>query len=82
MWYLKTRLGVFWVVPVVNARSKYYLGVDDQELGIYTDAEQAARDVHDQLTGYFKWDSQPRIQAPEHITQWVEGEPQQWEIKN
>jgi len=78
MWHLKTRLGVFWVVPLTDKNNKYYLGVDDLELGEYTDAEQAARDVHDQATGYYKWDSQPKVKAPEHIEEWAMGEPKDW----
>jgi len=78
MWHLRTRLGVFWVVPISESMHQYYLGIDDQELGIYADAEQAARDVHEQTTGFFEWDMEPRAQAPEHINQWVEGEPKNW----
>lgn len=82
MWYLKTRLGTFWVAPISsadrNSKNKYYLGVDDQELGIYSDIEQAAKDVHDQSTGFYKWDSQARVRAPEHIADWTEGEPKTW----
>ncbi len=78
MWYLKTRLGTFWVAPISDIKNQYYLGVDDQELGVYSDIEKAAKDVHDQSTGYFKWDSQARVKAPEHISQWTEGEPQTW----
>ena len=40
--------------------------------------EQAAKDVHDQATGYLKWDSLPKVKAPEHIQEWVEGEPPNW----
>jgi hypothetical protein len=80
MWHLKTKLGVFWVAPAIEkANKKYFLGVNDQELGVYIDAEQAARDVHDQCTGYYKWDSQAKVQAPEHIAEWVEGEPKDWQ---
>jgi hypothetical protein len=81
MWHLKTKLGVFWVAPSVEKASskKYYLGVNDQELGAYSDAELAARDVHNQCTGYFSWDSQPKVRVPEHITEWVEGEPKDWQ---
>lgn len=86
MWHLKTKLGTFWVIPVKDNlkkpkhihRSQFYLGVNDEELGMYTDAEQAAKDVHDQQTGFYKWDSQPRIFVPEHIDEWVEGEPTEW----
>lgn len=87
MWHLKTKVGVFWVTPIpendVNSykkkkNSKYFLGINDQELGIYTDAEEAARDVHEQRTGFYKWDCSSRINAPEHINEWVLGEPNDW----
>lgn len=79
MWHFKTRLGTFWVAPLAKETHKYYLGVDDHELGIYEDAERAAQDVHDQSTGYLKWDCLDRIRAPEHITEWVEGVPPEWD---
>lgn len=78
MWHLKTNMGVFWVIPVAEKLSKYYLGVNDQALGEYRDAAQAAKDVRDQATGYFKWDSQARIKVPEDINEWQEGAPKDW----
>lgn len=81
MWYLKTRLGVFWVVPKFESDTKthkFLLGVNDQELAVYTDVERAAQDVHDQATGFLKWDLQPKVKAPEHISEWVEGTPKDW----
>ncbi len=88
MWHLKTRLGVFWVAPLSevetkqtskqNKHEKYYLGVNDEALGIYNDADEAAKDVHDQKTGYYKWDLETRVQAPLHINEWAEGEPKDW----
>lgn len=79
MWHLKTRLGVFWVIPISEIENKYYLGVNDEALGVYQAAELAAKDVHDQSTGYYKWDSQARVKAPEHIDEWLEGEPRNWQ---
>jgi hypothetical protein len=78
MWHLKTKMGVFWVVPLTESRNKYLLGINDSELAFYTDIDQAAKDVHDQTTGYLKWDIDSKVKAPEHITDWVEGEPQTW----
>lgn len=79
MWHLKTRMGVFWVVPAVASDNQFLLGVNDQELALYPDAELAAKDVHDQSTGFLKWDSERRVKAPEHISEWVEGEPKDWQ---
>lgn len=78
MWHLKTNLGVFWVVPVTEGKNKYVLGVNDHDLAFYTDVEQAAKDVHDQNTGYLQWDVQTHVKAPEHIMEWLEGEPEEW----
>jgi hypothetical protein len=79
MWHLKTRLGVFWVVPISSSEKKFLLGVNDEELGIYTDIEQAAKDVHDQATGFLRWDVQPIARAPERIAEWAQGEPKSWD---
>ena len=85
IWHLKTRLGTFWVMEdELNACSdddgdkKYYLGVDDVELAPYTDAEQAARDVYEQATGYFKWDCQSKINVPSDLSKWAQGSPDGW----
>ena len=79
MWHLKTRLGVFWVVPMSSSENKFLLGVNDEELGLYTDVERAAKDVHDQATGFLKWDIQSTVRAPEQIREWAEGEPKSWD---
>jgi len=78
MWHLKTRLGVFWVVPLSQTKNQFLLGINDDELAFYTDIEQAAKDVHDQSTGFLSWDTQAKVHAPEHISEWVLGEPQNW----
>lgn len=81
MWHLKTRLGTFWVVEegVEDTKEgKYFLGINDEELGAYSDANSAAKDVHDQSTGYFNWDCQSKIKAPDDLQDWVEGEPENW----
>lgn len=78
MWHLKTKLGTFWVIPVSEVGSKYFLGLNDTPLAEYRDAEQAAHDVYTQATGYFKWDSQAHVKVPEHLNDWQEGEPRDW----
>lgn len=83
MWHLKTNAGIFWVMPLSgtppkNKNHKYLLGVNDHELAFYTDAEQAAHDVHNQATGFLKWDVQAHIHAPDHIKDWAVGEPRTW----
>ena len=80
MWHLKTRLGTFWVIEktLSSTQHQYYLGVDDNELASYTDANQAAQDVYNQATGYFQWDCQSRIKVPTDLADWVEGDPENW----
>ena len=80
MWHLRTKLGTFWVIEASqdNKKYKYFLGVDDQELGAYEDYHTAAKDVYCQHTGYFKWDSQDRVRVPQDISEWHEGEPEGW----
>ena len=82
MWHLKTKLGTFWLVEANNDKAdRYLLGINDQELGAYNNAEVAAHDVHEQATGYFKWDSQAKVKVPNHIQQWVEGTPESWKTQ-
>lgn len=82
MWYLKTKLGVFWVVPTDDRKSQYLLGINDEELAFYTDTEEAAQAVFSQSTGFLRWDSESCVKAPEHIEEWVEGEPKDWKSVN
>lgn len=83
MWHLKTKLGTFWVVETNNElQHGYFLGVNDQELGVYNEVDQAAKDVYEQTTGYLTWDCQARVKAPNSINQWVEGAPDDWQAKN
>jgi hypothetical protein len=79
MWHLKTKLGTFWVVETNNeSTERYFLGINDQELGAYNDLETAAKDVYEQSTGYLQWDSQAKVKVPESISQWAEGDPETW----
>lgn len=82
MWHLKTRLGTFWVVESESDethRANYTLGVDDYELGKYDDINKAVRDVYEQETGHYSWDSLSRIRAPKDISEWRGGEPTNWQ---
>lgn len=53
--------------------------MNDDPLCEYRNAEEAAKDVYNQSTGYYKWDSQPKVKVPEHINEWLEGEPRDWQ---
>lgn len=77
MWHLRTKQGTFWVIEAPTTH-KYVLGVNNDELGIYEDADAAAKDVHDQATGFFPWDCQSRAKAPDHVSNWAQGEPDNW----
>ena len=78
MWYLKTKMGTFWVVESEDKTQGCYLGVGNDEIGVYHDPEQAANVVHDQATGYLNWDLMPRVEVPKHIGQWNSGDPSEW----
>ncbi len=78
MWHLKTKKGVFWIIPLKHVNDQFLLGVNDEELAFYTGVEQAAQAVHNQVTGFLKWDCESEIQAPLHITEWIQGEPTEW----
>ncbi len=77
MWHLRTRQGTFWVIESPS-NSKYVLGVNNDELGVYDDANSAAKDVHNQATGHLAWDCQSHAKAPDHLSKWAEGEPDNW----
>jgi hypothetical protein len=80
MWYLKTKLGTFWLVETdSDIKDRYFLGINDQELGSYNNADIAVKDVYEQTTGYLKWDCQAKIKVPESISQWNQGEPENWQ---
>ena len=78
MWHLKTRMGTFWVVET-DEPNHYCLGVDNDKLGDYEDAELAAKDVLEQSTGYFEWDCQSRVKVPEDLAHWTKGQPDGWQ---
>lgn len=82
MKHLNTKLGTFWIMELNSdtpeLEQKYYLGVEDEELGLYSNPQSAALDVSKQATGCFRWDSQMRVTAPESISDWEEGAPESW----
>lgn len=77
MWHLRTKQGTFWVIEAEDT-NKYVLGVDDDELGVYEDADAAAKEVHDQTTGHLAWDCESHVTAPDHVANWSMGEPNSW----
>lgn len=78
MWYHKTKLGTFWIVES-DVDHQYYLGMDDDSLGHYQRIEDAIHDIKQQETGNLKWDESRGAEVPDDLTQWVEGEPENWE---
>ena len=79
MWHLRTRLGVFWVVEQSGDMGNLYrLGLDDTELGVYKEAQDAVRDVCEQSTGHLNWDCSSNIRVPKAIGEWRQGEPDGW----
>ena len=80
MWYLKTKLGLFWIVESDEpmASPQYTLGMDDDSLGFYQSVEAAIQDVCDHKTGAIKWDASLRADAPHDVSGWVQGQPESW----
>ena len=81
MWHHKTRLGTFWIVES-EQNHQYYVGMDDDSIGIYQRLEDAIHVIKDHETGNPKWDLSRRIEVPEDIHQWDEGEPEYWNKTN
>ncbi len=77
MWHFRTRQGTFWVIESQETR-KYVLGINNDELGSYDDADAAAKDVQNQATGFFPWDCESHAKAPDHVSNWAQGEPDNW----
>lgn len=77
MWYHKTKLGTFWIVES-EENHQYFLGMDQESLGHYQRIEDAIKDIKGQSTGFLKWDVSRGVNVPEDVTEWVEGEPENW----
>ena len=78
MWHLKTKRGIFWVLPVSDQAAAYRLGIDDEALALYPEAEQAAQAVSEQATGFLDWDQESHPRVPQHIADWMVGIPSDW----
>jgi hypothetical protein len=79
MWYLKTKLGTFWIVKSdEESMQKVVLGMDEDALGVYQSIESAVDDVVNHETGALKWDEALRATAPSDLQEWMEGEPESW----
>lgn len=78
MWHYKTKQGTFWIVES-DADHEYYLGMDEESLGHYKRLEDAFHDIRCQETGNIKWDMVKQPDVPDNITEWMEGEPENWE---
>ena len=77
MWHFKSKLGTFWIVPG-KRKKQYWLGVEDEHIGLYSDAAEAATDVHEHLTGHVVWDK-THEKAPHDLNEWAQGEPDNWD---
>ncbi len=78
MWYFKTLLGTFWIVPAEGPSQKYFLGLDDDALGAYLSYKDALNVINTHTTGHFHWDTHPKMLVPKEIEQWSQGEPLWW----
>ena len=77
MWYLRTRQGMFWIIPTEDEKG-VWLGVNDMPLAKYTSKDDALHDVQEQETGYYQWDVNNKIKPPAGWGEWQEGEPTDW----
>lgn len=78
MWHHKTKIGTFWIVESED-HHEYYLGFDEDSLGKYQRIEDAIHDIQAHETGELKWDLSSIANIPERITEWQEGEPDNWD---
>lgn len=78
MWHHKTKIGTFWIVESED-KQEFYLGFNEDSLGKYDKLEDAIADIMAHETGDLKWDMSNITQIPETITDWDEGEPENWE---
>lgn len=77
MWHHKTKLGTFWIVES-EENHEYYLGMDDNTLAHYKKLEDAINDIKKQETGHLRWDMSRNSAIPEDISEWDDGEPENW----
>ncbi len=79
MLYLKTKHGLFWMLPTLENDEEVYLGVEDYTLGKFKDMEAAIRQLINQTTGYLRWDSLSAIKNKVDLSNWQSGTPDGWE---
>ncbi len=66
-WTYKTNVGTFWIKPDGN---RVTLGIDDEALGSYLNAIQAADDVYMCATGWWDWDKHLTVYEPVDLSEW------------
>ncbi len=66
-YFLKTSLGIFRIKP---NNGRWGLFIENELLGGYISAIQAADDVAQHATGYDDWDISD-IDAPEDLSEWI-----------
>jgi len=73
MHYYQSSVGTFIIKPAQDNR--WTLLIDDEFLGSYGTANQAAGDVHDHATGCDDWDLLLTYEAPDNIQEWSKTHP-------
>jgi hypothetical protein len=74
MWYLRTDIGTFYILPY---EKRYRLIVNDQFLAVFESPVQAAQAVKKKATGYGAWDAANEVTVPE-LDAWLQPHPAPW----
>ena len=75
-YHVKTRAGTFWIMPQPGSPGRFWLGVDDEALGSYASAIQAADDMFLHVTGHIDWDMLDETEYdPTDLSEWEKGPP-------
>lgn len=68
MWFYKSKVGTFKIIPGSNGRYLLYIG--DENLGSYHSPDAAADDVYMCATGHYPWDKQLTVTSPTDLGEW------------
>ena len=66
-WTYRTRIGTFWIK--LRSDGRFVLGIDEEALGSYVSAVQAADDVYMCATGHHEWDRQGTVTSPTDLSE-------------
>ena len=72
MWFYKTKVGTFQIIPNQTA-GRFDLWIANEMLAAYRSPLIAAKDVYRKETGYEDWDLLEDQDVPANLTQWQRG---------